>query len=110
MNVALVLVDFDDTLVITEPRFSNARHDLFARLEQLGFPDGVARQLHEGEVDPEMLTVYGLGPQRLEHSFRETYVRLCQRAGVPVDEAVAEECAAYGRSVAGTPDAIEGAL
>jgi putative hydrolase of the HAD superfamily len=66
--------------------------------------------LHETEVDLEMLTTFGLGPHRLEHSFRETYARLCARAGVEVDPQIADECAAFGRSVAGTPDAIDGAL
>jgi putative hydrolase of the HAD superfamily len=110
MTVSLVLVDFDDTLVVTEPRFSNARRDLFARLAEVGFPEADARHLHETEVDLEMLGTFGLGPHRLEHSFRETYARLCTRAGVPVNDAVAEECAAFGRSVAGTPEAIDGAL
>jgi putative hydrolase of the HAD superfamily len=110
MTISLVLVDFDDTLVVTEPRFSNARRDLFARLAEVGFPETEARHLHETEVDLEMLGTFGLGPHRLEHSFRETYARLCARAGIPVDEQLADECAALGRAVAGTPEAIDGAL
>lgn len=110
MSISLVLVDFDDTLVVTEPRFSNARRDLFARLSEVGFQEAEARHLHETEVDLEMLSTFGLGPRRLEHSFRETYARLCARAGVTLDPQLAEECAQLGRSVAGTPEAIDGAL
>src|SRR5688500_7893644 len=110
MQIKLVLVDFDDTLVITEPRFQNARRVLFERLAAAGFEEELCRTVHEQEVDPEMLQRYGLGPGRLEHSFRETYTRLCDRLGHALEEALAEEFAVIGRGVAGPSEPIEGAL
>ena len=41
-RIALVLVDFEDTLVDTAPRFSRGRTDLFALLETLGREAGIA--------------------------------------------------------------------
>ena len=110
MHIQLVLVDFDDTLVITEPRFQHARRTLFERLASAGFEEELCRSVHEDEVDPEMLQRFGLGPGRLEHSFRETYARLCERLGQALEEALAEEFALIGRGVAGTPEPIAGAL
>ena len=72
-DVALVLVDFDDTLVDTAPRFQNARRSLFALLCSLGAEEAFVQQVHHERVDPEMLERHGLGPGRLEHSFRRTY-------------------------------------
>jgi putative hydrolase of the HAD superfamily len=109
-EIDLVLVDFDDTLVDTAPRFQRARRSLFARLASLGFPEDEIRRVHHDEVDPEMIHRYGLGPFRLEPAFRETYLRLCAAARVPVDPVVADECAALGLAVAGTPPVIEGAI
>src|SRR5215212_6698389 len=108
--IDLVLVDFDDTLVVTEPRFQNARREMFRTLELAGFDPHISRQLHEAEVDPEMLGRFGLGPRRLEHSFRETYARMCARDGVEPDAAISELLGGLGRSVAGPPASIDGAL
>lgn len=109
-RTALVLVDFDDTLVDTAPRFQGARRELFALLARAGFPEETTRAVHHDEVEPEMLSAHGLGPFRLEPSFRETYRRLCARAGREADEQLAEECAALGRRVAGAPPCLDGAL
>ena len=84
----LVLVDFDDTLVETAPAFQQAREALFLRLEEEGFPREEARAIHHEEVEPELLTVFGMGPFRMEPSFRETYLRLCQKEGRTPDSAV----------------------
>lgn len=108
--VQLVLVDFDDTIVDTSPRFSGARRRLFELLEAAGFTAAEAERLHQDEIDPSMRETYGFGPQRLEHAFRETYEQLRVRAGHALDEAIAEQCAAIGRAVAGTPPAFPGAL
>jgi putative hydrolase of the HAD superfamily len=107
---ALVLVDFDDTLVDTAPRFQQARRDLFARLARAGFAADQIQRVHHEEVDPGMIDRYGLGPFRLEPSFRETYLRLCAEARLVPDPVVADECAALGHAVAGTPPLLEGAL
>lgn len=109
-EVGLVLVDFDDTLVDTAPRFLGARRLLFERLEALGFEAERCRTVHHRVVDPEMMQRFGLGPARLEHSFRETYARLCAASEVAMDEAVADALSEIGRGVAGTPALLEGAL
>ncbi len=106
----LVLVDFDDTLVETAPAFQQAREALFERLEVEGFPRTEVERLHHEVVEPELLAVFGMGPFRLEPSFRETYVRLCVQAGRPPDPRTAEECAALGRDFMGHPVLLEGAL
>jgi len=109
-SVELVLVDFDDTLVDTAPRFQNARRGLFALLKAEGFDEEVVSRLHHEVVDPLMIERHGLGPRRLEHSFRETYVRVCELFGRgPVAE-IADRCLELGRSVAGTPPMLDGAL
>ena len=109
-NIELVLVDFDDTLVDTGPRFQRARQELFELLIGLGFEAELVRQTHHEEIDPVMRQRFGLGPQRLEHAFRETYEHLCMRAALALDESIAVRCALLGRTVAGTPPLLEGAL
>jgi len=109
-DIALVLVDFDDTLVDTAPRFRQARRTLFALLAEAGFPEEEALRIHHEEVDPEMLERFGLGPRRLEPAFCETYHRLCARAGVRPDPAVREQCAAIARSVLGAAPPFDGAI
>lgn len=109
-DVALVLVDFDDTLVDTAPRFLGARRALFERLVALGFDEAMSRAVHHEEVDPQLMRRYGFGPGRLEHSFRETYLALCGHRGLEPDAGVATELEALGRAVAGTPPLLDGAL
>jgi putative hydrolase of the HAD superfamily len=108
--IELVLVDFDDTLVDTAPRFQRARQELFDLLANLGFEPELIRQTHHEEIDPVMRNRYGLGPQRLEHAFRETYEHLCTNAAMALDESIAVRCALLGRTVAGTPPVLQGAL
>ena len=83
----IVLVDFDDTLVETAPRFRRTRERFFARLAELGFDDATARHVHHHEVDPVVIERYGLGPARIEPAFRETYLALCARARLEPDPA-----------------------
>jgi putative hydrolase of the HAD superfamily len=109
-NIELVLVDFDDTIVHTAPRFSGARRQLFELLGASGYTAEEAERLHHEEIDPAMRAQYGFGPQRLEHAFRETYERLRDLAGHAPDDGIAERCAALGRAVAGTPPAFDGAI
>ncbi len=109
-QVELVLVDFDDTLVDTAPRFQTARRELFALLTSLGFDADVVRRTHHDEIDPLMRARFGLGPQRLEHAFRHTYEVLAQSAGMTLDDDLLEHCARLGRKVAGTPPLLNGAL
>jgi putative hydrolase of the HAD superfamily len=108
--IELVLVDFDDTLVDTAPRFQRARRELFELLESLGFDAELVRRTHHDEIDPVMRERFGLGPQRLEHAFRHTYEHLASNAAMALDESVAERCAWLGRTVAGTPPLLNGAL
>lgn len=107
---ALVLVDFDDTLVDTAPRFQAARRNFFARLERAGFPREEILHVHHDVVDPGMIKRYGLGPFRMEPAFRETYLELCKRYRLAPDPVVADECAAIGRAVVGAPPLLDGAL
>jgi putative hydrolase of the HAD superfamily len=108
--IALVLVDFDDTLVDTAPRFQNARRDLFALLKEAGFDEEHAQRLHHDDVDPAMRRRFGLGPARMEYAFRQTYEALCSACQRDVDGALAERAALLGRAVAGTPPMLDGAL
>lgn len=73
----LVLVDFDDTLVETAPRFARRRARLFDFLKEQGFAREEAERIHHEVVDAELLDILGFGPFRLGPSFRDTYVRLC---------------------------------
>jgi putative hydrolase of the HAD superfamily len=109
-EIELVLVDFDDTLVDTAPRFSRARRELFDLLMQLGFDEATVRRTHHEEIDPLMRKRFGFGPKRLEHAFRETYEHLCTTVALTLDDAVAEDCARIGRTVAGTPPLLAGSL
>ena len=109
-SVSLVLVDFDDTLVDTAPRFQNARRSLFSVLDSLGAAADVIQRIHHDQIDPVMLDRFGLGPERLEHSFRATYEAVCRELGRPISDELAEQCAQLGRTVAGTPPILEGAL
>ena len=109
-DISLVLVDFDDTLVDTAPRFLGARRTLFERLVALGFDDARCRAVHHEQIDPAMMRRFGFGPSRLEHSFRETYRALCAEREVGPSVEVERELEAVGRAVAGTPPLLEGAL
>ena len=106
----LVLVDFDDTLVDTGPRFQNARRSLLAAMGTAGFAEDVAYDVLYNQVDPGMRARYGLGPRRMEPAFIATYERLCEIYDVPRDEDVLARCAELGRGVFGPPPAFEGAL
>ena len=109
-DVALVLVDFDDTLVATAPRFQNARRNLFALLSSLGADEEMAARVHHDRVDLAMVETHGLGPARLEHSFRRTYEVVGEELGWALSAQVAEQCAELGRAVAGPPPLLSGAL
>jgi putative hydrolase of the HAD superfamily len=106
----LILVDFDDTLVDTGPRFQNARRSLLALMREAGFSDETAYDMLYNQVDPGMRAKYGLGPRRMEPSFVTTYERLCELFGVARDPDIAFRCAELGRSVFGSPPVFEGAL
>lgn len=106
----LVLVDFDDTLVETAPAFRKAREALFRLLEGEGFPRDASYRVHHREVDPELLAMYGMGPFRMEPSFRDTYLRLCQQRGRIPDPNVTEACASLGRDFLGHPQVMDGSL
>jgi len=106
----LVLVDFDDTLVETAPAFHQSREALFARLSSEGFSEEDAFRVHHEVVEPELLALFGMGPFRLEPSFRDTYVRLCVEEGRDPDPEVADECGALGKDFMGHPKLLEGAL
>lgn len=108
--IELVLVDFDDTIVDTAPRFQKARLALFERLCAAGFVEEDCRRIHHEEVDPVMLRRHGLGPGRLVHSFPETYRRLCDIAGRAPEGALTTELVELARAVVGTPPLMRGAL
>lgn len=108
--IQLVLVDFDDTLVDTAPRFHNARLELFRLLVETGFPEPDVYRVHHDEVDPAMREQFGFGPHRLEYSFRATYETLCNALGHQVDDVVADRAARLGKAVAGPPPLLAGAV
>lgn len=106
----MVLVDFDDTLVETAPAFHQARDALFSRLAEEGFSEEESFRVHHDQVEPELLAIFGMGPFRLEPSFRDTYVRLCASVGRTPDQAVADQCGALGRDIMGHPTLMPGSL
>jgi putative hydrolase of the HAD superfamily len=113
-HVRLVLVDFDDTLVDTGPRFSSRRERLFRFLEAEGFERAEAERVHHEVVDSELLSILGYGPFRLGPSFRDTYVRLCVIQGrIPglstarAAEALAEGVEAPSPPFPGALDALQ---
>ncbi|HUF51566.1 MAG TPA: HAD family hydrolase [Longimicrobiales bacterium] len=108
--IDLVLVDFDDTIVDTGPRFQNARRSLLALLRDAGFPEDVAYDVHYNQIDPAMRTQYGLGPRRMEPAFVATYERLCALHGEPPRSDIAAQAAALGRSCYGAAPVFAGAL
>lgn len=108
--VRLVLVDFDDTLVETAPRFADARRSLFRLLVEAGFTPADAERVHHEEIDPGMRARHGFGPARMGPAFVETYHALCAAAGHDPDPALAHRCLRLGAAVAGTPPAIDGAM
>jgi putative hydrolase of the HAD superfamily len=108
--IELVLVDFDDTLVDTGPRFQQARRSLIELLADAGFAEAAAREMLYGRVDPVMREQYGLGPRRMEPAFVETYRRLAAEHGRAFDAEVAERAAPLGRSCYGAAPAFDGAL
>jgi putative hydrolase of the HAD superfamily len=108
--IDLVLVDFDDTLVNTGPRFQNARRSLLELMHSIGFPDELARDVLFNQVDPGMRVRYGLGPRRMEPAFVETYRRLCELHGYAPDRDITERAARLGRACYGPPPAFDGAL
>ena len=109
-DIDLVLVDFDDTIVETAPRFQNARRRLFEMMVERGFDEASCERVHHHEIDPLMLAQHGLGPGRLIHSFPETYRRLCAAAGHDPDAETLAALIELARGVAGTPPLLEGAL
>ena len=106
----LILVDFDDTLVETAPAFQNAREALFQQLEEGGFSREDSHRVHHQEVDPDLLVKYGMGPFRMEPSFRETYLRLSREKGLKPDLEFADRCGALGRDFLGKPRVMEGSM
>jgi putative hydrolase of the HAD superfamily len=109
--IDLVLVDFDDTLVDTAPRFERARRQLFDLLAgRAGFDREHVERVHHHEVDPLMRRDHGLGPQRMPSAFGETYRALCRSAAVDPDPELLATCERLGSEVAGTPPAIDGAM
>lgn len=108
--IDLVLVDFDDTLVDTGPRFQNARRSVLTLLEDAGFSAEAARDMLYNQVDPAMRERFGLGPRRMEPAFVATYERLCATHDRAVDPALRERCAALGRACYGSAPAFDGAL
>jgi putative hydrolase of the HAD superfamily len=109
-NIQLVLVDFDDTLVDTAPRFHNARLELFRLLVEMGYDEAEVYRLHHDEIDPVMRARFGFGPHRLEHSFRATYEALCAAFGHDPDDDVLHSAGLLGKAVAGPPPPLDGAL
>lgn len=109
-DIDLVLVDFDDTLVETAPRFERARRRLFERLARADFDRAEAERVHHHDVDPRMRSEHGIGPYRMPMAFAETYRALCGAAGCDVDPAVLADCQRLAADVAGTPPVIDGAL
>jgi len=106
----LVLVDFDDTLVDTAPRFLGARDRLFSLLLAQGFAPREIHRVHHEEVDPEFLRRHGFGPFRLGASFRETYRRLSRERGRRPDPWILDQCTELGNAVLGPPPLLAGAL
>ena len=109
-DIDLVLVDFDDTLVDTAPRFERARRLLFDRMAELGHDREHVEHVHHHQVDPGLRDEFGLGPQRMPTAFVETYRALCRQVGEEPNAEVLRAVRQLGEEVAGTPPVIEGAI
>ena len=109
-GVRLVLVDFDDTLVDTAPRFADARRSLFQLLAEAGFDAAEVERVHHEDVDPPMRARHGFGPHRMAPAFVETYRAVCAALGRDPVTDLEERCRALGAAVAGTPPALDGAF
>jgi putative hydrolase of the HAD superfamily len=96
--------------VETAPAFQAAREALFRCLEENGFPRAEAHRVHHEEVEPQLLELHGMGPNRMEPSFRETYLRLCRNSGREADPEITEECGRLGRDFLGRPKVMDGSL
>ncbi|TVP77444.1 MAG: HAD family hydrolase [Gemmatimonadales bacterium] len=107
---SLVLVDFDDTLVDTAPRFLSRRNRLFDWLEDLGFAREEALSVHHDVVEQELLPVWGYGPFRLAPSFRDTYVRLCVRHGKAPSRDLARAASSLADGIEDPSPPLPGAL
>lgn len=105
-----VMVDFDDTLVDTGPRFRARRDALFGYLEDLGFPRARSYRVHHEVVDQELLGLWGYGPFRLPASFRDTYIRLCSESGIAPDPRTARRVEGFADGIEATPPLLPGAL
>lgn len=110
MALDLVLVDFDDTLVDTGPRFSERRARLFDFLAAEGFDPTEAHRVHHDVVEGELLPLMGFGPFRLAPSFRDTYLRLCADAGRRPETAAAQAAEALASGIEDPPTLFPGAL
>jgi putative hydrolase of the HAD superfamily len=108
--IELVLVDFDDTLVDTAPRFQNARRALISLMTDAGFTADAAYDMLYNRVDPGMRETWGLGPRRMEPAFVETYRQLTAEYGVPFDEDIARRASELGRGCYGAAPAFAGAV
>jgi len=105
-----ILVDFDDTLVDTGPRFHARRERLFGFLEAEGFSREASERVHHEVVDQELLALMGFGPFRLGPSFRDTYVRLCFEAERFPDRGTARDAEALAAGIESPPPLLPGAL
>lgn len=105
-----ILVDFDDTLVDTAPRFHVRREKLFRFLAGEGFSRDTSERVHHEVVDQELLALMGFGPFRLGPSFRDTYVRLCLEAEQLPDPEVARAAEALATGIESPPPLLPGAL
>ncbi|MEX1182105.1 MAG: HAD family hydrolase [Gemmatimonadota bacterium] len=109
-RISLVLVDFDDTLVDTGPRFQNARRSLLTLMQEAGFETETVRAVLFDVIDPDMRVKYGLGPKRMEPAFVATYLHLCELHGTTVVDEVMRRAAELGRGCYGAGPLFEGAL
>lgn len=107
---SMILVDFDDTLVDTGPRFLARRRALFDFLSDLGFDREEARTVHHDVVETELFPIWGFGPFRLAPSFRDTYLRLCARSGQVPDRDLARGAEALAAGIESPPPPLPGAI
>lgn len=108
--IPFVLVDFDDTLVNTGPRFRERRDALFGYLEELGFPRTRSYRVHHEVVDRELLGLWGYGPFRLGASFRDTYLRLCSESGRIPEPRAARRAEELAEGIEDPPPPLPGAM
>jgi putative hydrolase of the HAD superfamily len=97
-----IVFDMDDTLIRTSATFDAARDRFATLMAARGFPREEALAVLT-DLDLRRVEAQGFGRTRFPLSLRDTYVELCARKNLPVDDAIVREVQQIGADVFNTP-------